>query len=1442
MHLKLRLVVDGHTDDVAVDVDPHATVGELADRIRCGLPGTGWPPGCALGLVVEPGSHLRRVVAPDVTIAASGLRSGVSVAPTTARLTAPEAEPAATLVVHEGPDAPASFPLAAGTTSIGRGRHADVRLGDPLVSKRHARVLVADSVEIVDESSANGLVMSGRTIDRAVLRTGDRITLGDTTVSVTTHANGAPTEHNQIAFNRSPRLDPRYAGVELVAPDPPQPPSRQRFPIVSLLAPLMMAGMIYAVTRSTLSILFVALSPIMMIGGWFENRVANRKQLEHETAQFRASLADLAAQLEYAQQLERTARRREHPSVISVLDAVEVRAPLVWTRRPEHASFGQIRLGLGTQPSRNTVEMPTTNKTLPHLWRELNETVARFSHLSGVPIVADVARCGNVGVGGPDHAAAPIVRGLLAQFVGLHSPAELALAAIGPADGWDWIKWLPHTAPARLATNAADGVRVVADLEALIDERSGRRQSDDTPTIPTVIAFVHDDAPVDRARLVQIAERGPAVGVHLVWSAPSVEQLPAACRTFVEVDANTGAGRAGFVQGGEAVVDLRPEPAGHAAIDRLARSLSPMVDAGATVDVESELPRSVALVDITGHELATAVDAVTDPWRESRSIAVPGAPPRRHDHGLRAIVGQTADGPLHLDLREHGPHALVGGTTGSGKSEFLQSWLLGMAANNSPSRVTFLLVDYKGGAAFADCVRLPHCVGLVTDLSPHLVRRALTSLDAELRHREELLHRKRAKDLLELERRDDPDCPPSLVIVVDEFAALVNEVPEFVDGVVNVAQRGRSLGLHLILATQRPAGVIKDNLRANTNLRIALRMADEEDSVDVIGTDQAALFDPAIPGRAIVKSGPGRVTPFQSAYVGGHSAGNVAANPIAIVPLRMGPSEPWELPEPEQPPATQLGPTDIRRIVANINDAADSLDLAAPRRPWLPELAESYRLEALPTERTDTRLVFGVVDDPDSQAQPEVGLHPDAAGNLAVFGTGGSGKSTFLRSIAVAAGFAPARGGPCWVYGLDFGSRGLQMLETLPHVGSVIAGDDAERLQRLLRHLKETVDERAIRYARSNAATIDEYRRRTGATDEPRVIVLVDGVGTFRSEYEGGMLSRWWDMFQTLAADGRGVGVHFVLSADRPTAISSALASAVQQQLVLRLANEMDYALVDAPADAFGPQTPAGRGFVDGRETQVAVIGGERDVAEQAAAIDRLAASMRKAGVVAAPPIESLPERVALSVLPPTVDGAPTFGVWDETLGAIGVESTPSFLVAGAPQSGTSTAVATLITSIATARPETEFVLLGQRRSPLTNIVTWAALATGELDIAQLAERLTERLASVSGERVVVVVEAIGELLNTGADLPLQDLIRACRDAGAFVIAEGETGSLTGSWPLLQAIKVNRSGIVLQPDQIDGEALLKTPFPRTTRAEFPAGRGLMVQGGRVRKVQVALPE
>ena len=1462
MKLKLTLVSGAETDDIVATVDPTATVGQLAEKLRASHPRVraAATAGPSLSLRLQSPSGPTRVLQPATALADSGLRSGHAVTLTNGTDgAAPQAAAVATLRVTAGLDAGKTYPLPMGTSLLGRERGCAIRLSDPLISKRHARVNVSDMVEVIDDNSANGIYVAGEPVQRTVVRSTDEVHIGDTVFSVTLHTTtgaGAPDgDSTSINFNRSPRLDPSYQGIELVAPEPPQRPQPQRFPIVTLVAPLLMGAVMYAVTKNALSLIFIALSPVMAVGAYFEGRLTGAKAMAQGALQFRSSLRDLAVQLQYASEVERAQRCAEHPSVNDVVGGVLAATPLLWTRRPEHDSFAQIRLGLGSRPSRNSVKLPTTNNTLPELWRELHDVTAQFGVVDRVPVVAELDASGGIGVGGPASAAHSVAAALVAQVVGLHSPAEMAVAAfVTPStmERWDWLKWVPHTAAEvlrlgvePLAGTPSGSTGLASALEDLIATRMSGKKNDDAISMPRVTVLVEDDAATDRARLVHIAEHGPAVGLHVIWVASSLERIPAACRAFVEIDPNTGRGRAGFVTGGVEVRDLETEPLGAADEAAIGRHLAPMVDAGALVEDQSDLPRSVSFLSLGGLELADSAEEVIERWRGSNSLPhAPGAPRLKRDNTLRALVGQSSNDRLYLDLRTHGPHALVGGTTGAGKSEFLQSWILGLAAAHSPTRVNFLFVDYKGGAAFADCVQLPHCVGLVTDLSPFLVRRALRSLNAELQRREHILNRKKAKDLLELERRPDPESPPSLVIVVDEFAALVTEVPEFVDGVVNVAQRGRSLGLHLILATQRPSGVIKDNLRANTNLRVALRMADEDDSTDVVGTPQAGGFDPAIPGRAIAKTGPGRLTTFQSAYVGGHTSNTPAPPEIEVQELRFGAGQRWESPAPAiTEPEQDLGPNDIRRIVGNIVRAAAFVGLPEASKPWLPELAPVYRLEELPSPRNDSELVFGVVDRPAEQLQPTVAFLPDRVGNMAVYGTGGSGKSTFLRTIAVAAGFAPARGGPCHVYALDFGARGLSMIESFPHVGAVINGDDSERVARALKMIRALVDDRADRYAKLNASTIQEYRAASGDRDEARILLLIDNFGAFRQTYEISAQSKVFETLESIAADGRSVGVNVIASADQANTFTASLNSVIQSHLALRLTADMDFTVLGVPFDAFSEATPAGRGFLDGSEVQVGVIGGDPNIAKQAAAIAKLAAAMERAGVKPAPGVARLRDRISAAEFDLRSGDAPILGVWDETLAPIAFDPTGVFVVSGPPQSGRTTTVASMVSMLRRVRPEAPMVLFGPRRSSLAGVAPWTSHASTPDETARLATELAGDIAAekpdVAG--MVIVIENVGDHANGPADDEVQELLKACRIGGQFVIAEGETSTLNGGFGFMSVLKLNKHGIAMQPDQMDGDMVFGTDFPRVSRAEFPVGRGIHVRSGKLFRVQVATP-
>ncbi|PZU44350.1 MAG: cell division protein FtsK [Microbacterium sp.] len=1469
----------GEPEDLVITADADATVGDLAQTIaeldprRAGTPAAHEVTLEAFGTIAQgPGEVLD--AAASIAHVQLGAGSAVRVVPAGYQPRQSLGE----VRIVSGPGAGTTVPLTRAVVVIGRDPACDIVLDDPLVSKRHARLEVGQGrAELIDLNSANGILVDGAPVTYLTAADGEiDAVLGDTRVQISTRTDAAaPSTWRQVPFVRSPRVEARYLGEELPGTDLPAPPAPQMFPWLAMIAPVLMGAVLFAVMRNPMALVFVAASPLLMLGTWVTTRLQAKAQLDRDKQRFEEQLERLTSRLESERETERTVRRGEVPELDPICADALAAGPLVWTRRPEHWSFLHLRLGDGTAPSRNKVaESSKRDAAIPSYVERLDEAVAAFVDVDDVPILESLTEAGALGIAGEPARVADTARALLAQTAALHAPSDVHLAAfVGPSsrDAIAGLKWLPHTwaaedalGTAPIADNAATGSRLLARLEELVDTRtkqlrrlralkatdaataagadvgesSGREEEVPLPAIVVVIA---PDAAVDRGRLIQLSERAAGSGILPIWLAARTEALPASCRTWVEVPADAAAS-AHFVRLGTVIAPLRVEALDAARFDVVARALARITDLGDIAEDAGDVPRTISLVQLLGPEMATSADAVIDRWTQNASIRATrsgtGYQPK-----LRALVGQGAQGALHLDLRQQGPHALVGGTTGSGKSEFLQAWVLGMAAEYSPERVTFLFVDYKGGSAFADCVQLPHCVGLVTDLSPHLVRRALTSLRAELHHREHLFNRKKAKDLLELEKAADPDAPPALVLVIDEFAALAKEVPEFVDGVVDIAQRGRSLGIHLIMATQRPAGVIKDNLRANTNLRVALRMADESDSDDVIGSKEAALFDPGIPGRGIAKTGPGRMSLFQSAYSGGWSLRAEPEASVEIRPFRLGDAPAWEKPQTGEAKVEteDLGPNDQQLLVARFGDAAQLARIAPPRRPWLDELAATFDQTKL-SQRTDARLVMGVVDVPERQDQVPFFFEPDTEGHLAIFGTGGSGKSVTLRTLAVSAGITP-RGGPVHVYGLDAATGGLRMLDALPHVGAVISGDDTERIERLFGLLRAELDRRGDAYAAAGASTLTEYRSLAGTPDEPRILLLVDGFPAFRAAFEGiPGRAEAYRAFQQVLTDGRGLGIHVALTADRGQSVPTSLQAMIQRRVVLRMADEDGYALLGVPRDVLSPTSPPGRAIIDDHEAQIAVIGGTPSTKDQSIAIERMAEAMVRRGTAEAPAIRSLPTEYSADVLPATTPTGVAIGLSDLDLGPFGIEPTGTFIVAGTPGAGRSNAAAAIALQTVRAFPETPAFYIGDRRSPVASALHWKATAeTGSAAMAVMTavEEAADAVAD-GGAVPLVVLEGIGEFASSIIEMNLSALIKRAGRGEVFFVVVGELSEWTTNFGLLGEIKSARRGVVLQPETIDGEVVLKTPFPRLVRGELPVGRGILAHRGKTVRIQFPL--
>ena len=1454
---------------LALSVGSEATVGEVAQHLHRVDPtrmGSKVPAGVTL--VVTPYSMgpdaSSRGLDFDMDFGSSGVRSGDHVAISTGgrneRANAGSQPAVAKATIISGPDKGKSFDLPAGSSVIGRDADVAVRLSDSLASKRHARITIGDEIEVVDMGSTNGIIIGDAFVTRAKLLPGDTLVIGDTEIEIVRGAVQhvvVPTT-STVPFTRSPRVVPGLPEVELELPSPPAKSKPRRFPLIALAGPILLGLTMFAVTGRALTLVFVAMSPLMMIGTFFDSRSVAKRELREQSEDFDETLASTRLEIASHQAIEKAVRLQRAPAVADVVEAVKQYGRLLWTHRPEHRAFLSVRLGLGAVPSSSTLKLPGRGESYPGFWERLLETAAEFSEVKDVPILADLRSAGNLGISGDVEIARGVARASLAQIAGLHSPLECVMTAFtSPAsrEAWRWMAWLPHTsspvspiAGDHLADSRGGSAHLLASIEAVVAARAKQdigslvpaprglalEEMEDAPPpmLPTIVVLVEDDALADRNRLIRLAEKGPDVNVHVIWIAASAARVPAASRTFLEVADASSAG-AGVVRLGQTHTPIACEVLSVEAATDFARRLACVEDVGIVVDDAADIPRAVSFVELHGN------DSV-EPGTYERQWKVDSAAGKKRPFTLRALVGHAGGEPCYLDLRAQGPHALVGGTTGAGKSEFLQAWILGMAAAYGPDKVTFLFVDYKGGSAFADCVTLPHCVGLVTDLTPHLVDRALASLRAELHHRERLLQTKKAKDLESLERAGDPDAPPSLVIVIDEFAALVQEVPTFVDGVVDIAQRGRSLGLHLIMATQRPAGVIKDNLRANTNLRIALRMADEADSTDILGIASAAHIDPSMPGRAIARTGPGRIATFQSAYAGGRTSADSGPPPVEVLEMAMGAIGPWTLPATTGGETADEGPTDAERVVSAMKSATKLAELAAPRRPWLDELQPTYELRHLAKHRGE-RIPLGIVDDPAHQAQETLYYVPDVDGNLAFYGGPGVGKSTALRTLALAATLSRDIA-PVHVFGIDAGGGGLDILNVLPNVGDIVAADDQERVGRLLRKLVETVDERAGRYSAARASDLTEYRKISKERGEQRVFLLIDGYPAFQADYmnESGR-ARMFDDFMSVLNEGRGVGVHVVVAADRLGALHSSVQAQFSRSIVMRMVDDNQYGFMGIPKGMLASDSPAGRGVdvASSREVQIAVLGNTRSVVEQAQHVEALSASIPDLDEWKAPSVPRMPAMVPGASMPHSVGDKPVLGVESETLEPMGFSLGRPFMLTGQAGTGRTSTLKWMNVAIARAFPKSKQVFVSLRQSDVAAGSHWHATAQGAAEVEALLQKLGSTFDKPAGKEggIVLVVEGVNDFSGSIADGPLVQAIKQLKRGGHTVVGEAELSGWSGGM-VSSEIKGARRGLFLQPEQSDGPLTFGVSFPRINRAEMPPGRGVYVEGGRVSVVQI----
>ena len=754
---------------------------------------------------------------------------------------------------------------------------------------------------------------------------------------------------------------------------------------------------------------------------------------------------------------------------------------------------------------------------------------------------------------------------------------------------------------------------------------------------------------------------------------------------------------------------------------------------------------------------------------------------------LEAPIGAAPGGPQVFDLVRQGPHLLVAGTTGSGKSQLLRSLVLGIAARYPPPRVNFLLFDFKGGSGLGLLSGLPHCVGFLTDLSAESVERALRSLRAELRRREELFADHSVQDIAGLSASTAVSLP-RLVVVVDEFRRLSDEVPGAAGDLMKCAALGRSLGVHLVLATQRPTGAVTADLRTNITASIALRVQNDIESLDLIGSIQAAAIAVGLPGRGFLKVGSGEPREFQVASTAGPPPG-----PGPVLEL----AEWLQGTRTDAPgPAPEEGPDAVRGLVQRIAEAALVSRTPDQYRPVLPPLP-SELLPAGPGASVPEALTLGLLDLPDRQAQPFLRWAPGRS-HLAFIGSASSGAAGALRHTLTECLLVLP---DTHLYILD-GDFTLASASDAPQTGAYAAAHEPVRAERILFRL---------------AAVVLERLSAPAAPGTPPILLAVSGWGRWAGTFRSRRFSAAEDLLHDIVRDGPAAGVSLVITGERELTAA---------RFVGQVPNRVYLPLGTPPEVTAGwPRLPAvdpvpGRGVAFGR------FGTARfgPVLLDDGAPAQLIIRPREGAAAPRPPrrrpfrVDPLPVRVRSTDLQAaTGTGAACripIGVGGDELETVflGLEAGGLWAAVGPPASGRSTLLALL---------ENQAPAWLHRLRPRDDPAAyWRA----------------------SGSRPPLVTDPARCLLliDDAETLPdaLHPILEACLASGARAVFTAGHRFLLTQRPLARLARAAGRGVVLAPrSEIDGEVFGVRLEPGDGIG--PPGRAVVLDSGRQLPVQLA---
>ena len=1112
---------------------------------------------------------------------------------------------------------------------IGRGEQCDISYSNKVVSSKHATLMLREGRwYIQDENSGNGTFVNGERISRADLNVGDSIYImglkiiigrgfiainnpdGKVRVSdkVSDFVSQAVVQadedeeyelSNTSYFYRSPRFKREVEPVKIKIDSPPTSPISEEMPWLLVMGSSMAMGMMSLVTLvsaiATFNIQSMIMGASMLLGTVMLPMLTKKYEKKHKRKKealrqkkYREYLEKIAVQINEASREQEEILRENNISIDECEQRIKGVQRELWERSMGQNDFLKVRIGRGSGELDAEISYSERKFSLDddNLQEELYTLCERKKELHDIPITYSLYDNYISGVIGERKTVKEFAKGFIIQLAALYSYDEVKFVFLydkEDAADFEFTKWLPHvwTDDKKfrfIATNNNEVKEVSAYLEKVIESRSEVNSSEMEDVKPYYVIFSMSKSLMSRAEMAkEILSKKENIHMSIVAFYDEFKNLPKECSMVIELDNFNGRIFDKNDISGKTIefvtdINLTNNP-----LDLSVTLANTFLDMS---ESNFQLPGMITFLELFGVGKVEHLNALSR-WKENDPTK-----------SLEAAVGVDTLGDIFkLDLHEkfHGPHGLVAGMTGSGKSEFIITYILSLAVNYHPEEVAFILIDYKGGGMAKSFEKLPHTAGIITNLDGAAIKRSLVSIESELKRRQAIFSEASKKvgvsniDIYKYQKlyREGTVSEPlqHLFIISDEFAELKTQQPEFMTQLVSAARIGRSLGVHLILATQKPSGVVDDQIWSNSKFRVCLKVQERADSMDMLKRPDAAELTDT--GRFYLQVGYNELFELgQSAWSGApyYPSDKVQKerdNSVVVIDRNGHPIKQVKIDKKRAQFANAKKQLDI--ITEYLKDIAEEENIKI-RPLWLEPIPSMILLDELKakynttSERFKLNPVIGEYDDPAKQRQCVLRLPISEEGNAIIYGVAGSGKSSLLN-VMIYSLIHEHTPDEVNIYLLDFASETLRAFAKAPHVGDVVLSHESEKITNLFRMLQSETEKRKKLFA-DFGGDYDSYIKLSGNT-VPSIVIAINNFAAFTEIYE-----EKEEAVSYLSREGSKYGIYFVLTSLGSNGVRFRLLQNFKQLLTLQLNDESDYSTILGKTDGLYPSKFKGRGLV----------------------------------------------------------------------------------------------------------------------------------------------------------------------------------------------------------------------------------------------------------------------